>query len=284
LIDAVTLVELVLGPLLLARVPTLRPAPGGIVVSPTARELDMEVVAPEGTNLGLVQQRPQPAFVTQTDAGNGSIVVEAQQYVQLPSPEALDRIAAAVADDGAVAIYPWHKTAKRYEALSTFFVLASAMTNGAFSVFGLKTRRRPDSLVARRRDYTGDARVYGGGHIVAERRYPGGVGELVAGWTQRIQNTRAAHPLALLLTIAYFYGAAVTAVRFISDPTWAHFGWYAAYVFSISICIRQLGKFARLATVLYPVTLAFFFAISLRASLTMRGQRARGAKANSLRD
>jgi hypothetical protein len=153
------------------------------------------------------------------------------------------------------------------------------MSNGAVTAFGFKTRRRPDGLVARRRDFTGEARVYGGGHIVAERRYPNGVGELVDGWTRRIQSTRAAHPFALLLTIVYFYGAAVTAVRLAADPTWAHFGWYAAYVFSLSICIRQLGKFARLATLLYPVTLAFFFAIALRASLTLRGQRARGARA-----
>jgi hypothetical protein len=49
-------------------------------------------------------------------------------------------------------------------------------------------------------------------------------------------------------------------------------------VFSISLCLRQVGKFARLGAPLYPVTLAFFFYVALKASLTMRGERARAAR------
>ncbi|MEY2397425.1 MAG: 4,4-diaponeurosporenoate glycosyltransferase [Actinomycetota bacterium] len=277
--DIFTLTEVVLGPLLVARVPHLNPAPGGIVVSPDAPVLDLEVVVPEHNAAGLVQQRPQPARIGAEATGEHSAVVTIAPDVSLASPEALDRVAAALDDepDRPIAVYPWHKTASRYEALSTFFVLASAMTSGAFTVLGsaLKPARTPSSLVASKNGATGATRVFGGGHIVAERKYPNGVRELVEGWTDRIVNARSAQPVALLLTIVFFYGAAATAVRLAADPSWAHFGWYAAYVFSISICLRQLGKFARLATLLYPITLAFFFAITLRTSLTLRGQRAR---------
>ena len=64
------------------------------------------------------------------------MLVSIEPTVTLASPEALDRIAAALRSDTIVAVYPWQRTAKRYEALSTFFVLASAMTTGAFTVFG----------------------------------------------------------------------------------------------------------------------------------------------------
>ena len=126
---------------------------------------------------------------------------------------------------------------------------------------------------------TGPGRVFGGGHIVAERRFPNGVRELLDGWTRRIVDTRAAHPLALLCTIAFFYGAAATAVRLFADPSWAHFWWYAAFVFAISLCLRQVGKFARLATAIYPVTLACFFVVAARASFKLRSHRARAARA-----
>ena len=137
--DVVTLAELVLGPLMLARVPTLPPAPGGIVVDPQAPTLDMRVVAAPGTT---TSQRPQPNM-----SDTAALVVTIEPTVTLASPEALDRVAAALDQYPIIAVYPWQKSAKRYEALSTFFVLASAMTTGAFTVFGrrLKTARcRPD--------------------------------------------------------------------------------------------------------------------------------------------
>ncbi len=274
----ILLAGLVLGPLLLARVPRLKPSPGGIVVRPDAPQLDMTVIGPARE---VTSQRPQPRDVIESGEATGT-VVRIEPSVTFASPEALDRIAAALdeAPDRPLAVYPWQKTATRYEALSLFFVLASAMTTGAFTVFGaaLKPARIPTSITARASGAAGPTRVFGGGHIVAERKYPNGVRELVDGWTERIVNARAANPVALLFTIVFFYGATATAVRFITDPSWNDFGWYTAYVFSISLCLRQVGKFARLATAVYPVTLAFFFFFALKASLTMRGERARSAR------
>ena len=254
---------------MLARVPHLAPAPGGIVVSPTARELDMLVIGPEGV---ATSQRPQPNM-----SQNATVVVTIEPNVTLPSPEALDRLASELDEHPSIAVYPWQRTAKRYEALSTFFVLASAMTTGAFAMVPLRPRRIPTGLRAVKHD--APWKVFGGGHIVAERTYPGGVRELIDGWTRRIGDARAAHPLGLLCTIAFFYGAAATTVRLALDPSWAHFGWYAAFVFAISLCLRQVGKFARLATAIYPVTLAFFFVIAARASFKLRSDRVRQVRA-----
>jgi hypothetical protein len=278
-LDFVSLAELVLGPLMLARVPHLAPAPTGIVVRPDAPELDMTVV---GVPEQVTNQRPQPKRVVASGSPpewTTTKTVWLEPQVTLASPEALDRIDAELDQNWAISVYPWHKTAKRYEALSMFFVLASAMTTGAFTALPLRPRRVPHALLAENKNIRGSMRVFGGGHIVAERPYPDGVHDLVNGWTRRIGRTRAAHPLALLCTIAFFYGAALTAMRLILDPSWAHFGWYAAYAFAISLCLRQVGKFARLATAIYPVTLAFFLVIALRSSLTMRADRVRAARA-----
>ena len=292
----VLLAGLALGPLLLARMAHLKPAPGGIVVSPTAPKLDMEVVVDSSPDNPVVKplvasltgMRPQPTSIVieegATPTGQASMTVVVEPQVVFATPEALDRIAAALVDSPRLAVFPWQKTSSRVEALSTFFVLASTMTNGAFSLLagiGTMARRYPSGLQAWRAGSTGAAKVFGGGHVIAERRFEGGLRDIVDGWSRRIANMRAADPAALLLTIAFFYAITSCAIRLFIDPSWANFGLYAASVFAISLCIRQVGKFARLATAFYPVTLLFFYVIAIRASLTLRSQRARGKKTAS---
>ena len=276
----------------------LKPAPGGIVVRPDAPKLDMEVLidaSPDDATVkplvaSLTGARPQPASIViepgAVATSRHAIAVQIEPHVVLATPEALDRIATALQDAPRLAVFPWQKTSTRVEALSAFFVLASAMTNGAFSVLagiGTQARRYPSGLQAWLTGVTGGGstgkvKVFGGGHVVAEKRFDGGFREILDGWTARIANTRAADPAALLLTIAFFYVITYNPVRLFVDPSWATFGWYAASVFAISLCIRQVGKFARLATALYPVTLLFFYIVALRASLTLRSQRAKAAR------
>lgn len=278
------LAGLVFGPLLLARFPRLKPAPTGIEVRPFAPKLDMEVLidaSPDDPSVkplvaSLTGARPQPASIViepgATATGKHAMAVQIDPNVVFATPEALDRIAAALEKSPRLAVFPWQKTSSRVEALSTFFVLASAMT------IGTPAKRYPTGLQAWKAGSTGRARVFAGGHVVAEKRFHGGVKEIVDGWSQRIANTRAADPASLLLTIAFFYSITSIAVRFAADPTMLNFGMYAAAVFAISLSIRQVGKFARLATAIYPLTLLFFYAIALRTSLTLRGQRAKAAR------
>jgi hypothetical protein len=225
------LVGLVLGPVLLARLPRLPAAPGPIVVSPSAK-VDLTVLV-DGQPAELPTQRPLPS-------NTGGPTVTMAPTVQLATPEALLRVATALEDNPAIAVYPWRKTATRKEALATFFVLYEAMT--------MARSAPPTAFVARRPDASDDTapKVYLGGHIVAER--------IATGWAAR--DTRE-HPLALVLTVAFFVACALCAIRFALDPSWATFGTYAAAVFAISLCLRQVGKFARLATIVYPVTLLY---------------------------
>jgi hypothetical protein len=228
---------LLLGPLLLARLPRLPAAPGPVVVSSKAT-VDLTVLV-DGKPAELPTQRPLPA-------NRGGATVTMAPTVQLATPEALLRIATALEESPVIAVFPWRKTASRKEALSTFFVLYEAMT--------MARSAPPTSLVARRPDAADDAvpKVYLGGHVVAERD--------ADGWSRRDTNEQ---PLALLLTIVFFVSCALCAVRLAADPGWGTFGMYAAAVFAISLCLRQVGKFARLATIIYPVTLVFWAAVSL---------------------
>ena len=237
MIVAFLIVGLTLGPLLLARFPRLGPAPGGIVVSPTAPKLDMRVVydASDARSKPLVAtltgQRPQPANAEDTD-----VVVTIEPQVQLATPEALDRIAAALEREAAIAVFPWQKTS-RAQAFSSYVALFDGMT-----------LRHPTGLVARRAP--GSPRKYLGGHVVAEH--------------PAARRSGPREPLAVLGAMVFFAAAALAAIQLVVDPSWANVGWYAAAVFSTSLCIRQVGKYARLATLVYPVALLYFVASRLR--------------------
>lgn len=245
----VILAGLALGPLLLARVGRLPATPGPVVVSPTAPKLDLAVVVDADPDLPTVKpllatltgQRPQPREVTVAtgaEAGDASTsVVVIEPHVQLPSPDALARIAHALERDPHVAVYPWRKKGSRRESLGTFFVIWDALTMGSTAP--------PTALVARRAGATGPPRVLLGGHIVAERVEPDA-------WASR---RRSATPLGVLAAAVFVAAAAAAAVGFVADPNWASFGLYAAAVFAISLCLRQVGSFTRLATLVYPVTL-----------------------------
>ncbi len=234
------------------------------MVSPTAPKLDLRVVIdaedPQTKPLvaSLTGQRPQPS--NQPDA---QAVVLIEPQVQLASPEALDRLTAELEHEPAIAIYPWHKTANRYEAMSLFFVLVETMSSGAFTAFGLRSRWTPTGVVARRTE--SPLRVYGGGHIVAERRYPNGARELVDGWTRWLRTRRGSHPVALLLTLLFLGSVLANFVMLVLDPSWTNFGWYIATVFAVSLSVRRVGMFPRASTLLYPVPLICFLGITLRA-------------------
>ena len=238
------MVGLVLGPLLLARLPTLPPAPGGVVVSPTAPTLDMRVVIdadpddPEIKPLvaSLTGQRPQPS-----NAVDAATVVAIEPQVQLATPEALDRIAAELEAHPHIAVFPWQKATKRSDALGTFVALFDAMA--------MSRTAPPTGLVARRVGDQSLPRIYLGGHVVAERP------------TSR--SNMASSPLPLLGALVFLAAVTIAATQLILNPSWPHAGWYAAAVFSTSVCIRQVGKYARLATLIYPLTLVYFVVVTL---------------------
>ena len=188
--------------------------------------------------------RPQPSHIViepgATAPAGVDYVVELAPEVVFATPEACDRIAHALDTDPSITVYPWVKTAKPTDALQLLPTLVEAVGSGAFSVVPLPSKWRPTSMHAFKAGHRDDRSVvYGGGHVVAQPVGP--------------RATGMPNLLASVLAGVYVALAVGAAAGLIINPSWASFGLYAAYVFSISICLKQIAKFPRASALIYPV-------------------------------
>lgn len=245
----ILLAGLVLGPLLLARVRHFGPSPRGIEVRPFAPKLNLAVVVDADPNGAAVKplvatlngMRPQPAHIViepgATAPDGVDYVIEMAPDVVFATPEACDRIAHALDTHPSIAVYPWVKTGKPSDALQLLRTLFGALGSGAFSVVPLPSTWRPTSMRAYKPGHRDERPVvYGGGHVVAQ---PVGAGARATG---------RGNPLSTLLAAAYL-ALAMVAVTRLSLPL------YVGYVFSISICLKQIAKFPRASALIYPAVL-----------------------------
>ena len=263
----VLLAGAILGPLLVARVRHLPPAPGGIVVRPDAPKLDMAVVV-DASGLDdpvvkplvatLTGQRPQPTALA---VGPGAAapagvdkVVEIQRDVVMATPEALDRIAAELDKHDSIAVYPWVKTTKRADALAMWSILTEALGSGVFSLVPLGAAWEPTSVRAYKAGSSSEKpRIYGG-HVVAQ-----------AVGTKRSNGKRSV--VATVLTQIYLASAMAAFVYLVGSPSWESLGLYALYVLSLSVCLRQIAKLPRASALIYPVVLAASLGSALMSAI-----------------
>lgn len=205
---------------------------------------------------------------------------------------------------GLVSVQPFHEARRPYEGLSSFFNVVSMMGLGAFTPLG--GRLRPAGafgpcLACNRDDYgrVGGHRAVagqvvedvalarrfgaaglpvaclGGRGSIGFRMYPGGVRELVEGWSKNFASgAGASRPEALVLSVVWVSGclaaagyAAATALGrgSASLPARAAVGLYVAYAAQIGWILRRVGRFGWWPAALYPVPLAFFLAVFARS-------------------
>lgn len=217
---------------------------------------------------------------------------------------------------GLVSAAPDHVTERPYERLSAFFNVVAMMGVDAFNPL----RRRPPRgafgpcLVTSTDDYRraggheavkGDvvedvalARRYtalglpvaclGGRGTVRYRMYPGGLGQLVEGWTKNFAaGAGATRPETFVLVFvwisgcisaAWYLGAALAGKGNLHMA--AATGLYAAYAGQLAWMLHRIGRFGRATAAAYPVPLAFFLAVftrslvrtHLRKKVTWRGR------------
>jgi 4,4'-diaponeurosporenoate glycosyltransferase len=242
-------------------------------------------------------------------------------------PGALARLLAAHARHGGlVSVQPHHDVVRPYEQLSAYFNVVALMASAAF------TRRDRDAaspapmafgpcLLTSREDY-----VHAGGHeavradilddaalaaayhraglpvwcavggdAVRMRSYPGGLGQLVAGWTKNIASGAAdAAPSATAATVAWIsahHAVAVGAVLSLLVALTGRGGalvagspllWAVAYVaaaLQLRWVLHRAGSFRWWAWALFPVPLLAFdlvFARSLALTVVRRSVSWRG--------
>lgn len=235
-------------------------------------------------------------------------------------------LAAHTRHGGLVSVQPHHDVVRPYEQLSAYFNVVALMASGAFTgrgrvhpsrapmAFGpcLLTSRedygRAGGHEAVRADILDDAALAAayhraglpvwcavGGDAVRMRSYPGGPGQLVAGWTKNIASGAAdAAPSATAATVAWISAHHAVAVGAVLSLLVALSGrggslvagspllWAVAYValaLQLRWVLRRAGSFRWWAWTLFPVPLLAFdlvFARSLALTVVRRSVPWRG--------
>lgn len=212
----------------------------------------------------------------------------------VPPADLLDRLGVAVAErpGTVVSVQPWHVPGSPVEHLSVLFNVTALMGVGRFSVFGGRVRpraafgpvlaldratydavgghARPDVRTMHTEDIglaraVGRAELYTGRPDVRFRMYPGGLGDLVRGWTRSIATGAGAAPWwAALLTLAWVWSLA---------GGWAVSPWLVATsAAQVAVLGRRAGRFSPLVAALYPIALVLFVVVFAR-SLVARALR-----------
>jgi 4,4'-diaponeurosporenoate glycosyltransferase len=224
-----------------------------------------------------------------------------------PGPDCLERLLACRERlGGLVSVQPYHRTERAYEQLSVLFnlvgLMAVPMGPGCGVAFG-------PALVSSRADYQqagGHAAVAGrvvedwflahcyeraglpvsafiGDGVIAYRMYPGGLGDLVAGFDKNFATAagevRWPWMLAVLLWLSGLFWAAWCLPA-------ALLGWplmgptdlapnallYAAFALQLLVLTRRVGRF-RWINLVFPVPVLFFLGVFVLAILNLeRGE------------
>jgi 4,4'-diaponeurosporenoate glycosyltransferase len=187
---------------------------------------------------------------------------------------------------GAFSLGPFHAVRKGYENLSLFFNFNMAVGTVPDGLFGqmllvdrasyqrvgghevVKGRTLENFFLAQQfREASIPTRSATGRGVFSFRMYPGGLRELIEGWTKGFAAGAGQTPRGvLLLVVAWMIGLMLAPVG------WAVTGdalrWGAAYLLcaaQVGWFSQQLGSFRWFTALLYPVPLIFFFAVFARS-------------------
>ncbi len=207
----------------------------------------------------------------------------------------LDRIVALAARPGLTSIQPFHLVPRWQERLAAFFNIVGVMGTGIGTPVG--ERVRPGGafgpcLVTSVADYRASGgheavrasvlddvalaagyrraglpvQVLGGRGTIAFRMYPGGVAELVSGFTKNMASAAVAVRPVASLAVAGWLAACVAPLVLagrVAGPIAV--ACYLAVVLQVGVHLRRLGTFGPLVALVYPVALAFFLIVFARS-------------------
>jgi 4,4'-diaponeurosporenoate glycosyltransferase len=186
---------------------------------------------------------------------------------------------------GAFSIGPYHAVRQPYEQLSAFFNLVMTAGTVPGGLFGqmlmvdresyrqvggheaVKGRTLENFFLASLFREAGiPVRSVTGKGMLAFRMYPGGLRELVEGWTKGFASGAGQTPKPRLLLIVAWMNGLMLPVVLLPFTVWAAVAYVlcAAHVAWVS---RRVGAFRWYAAALYPVPLIFFFAVFTRSAL-----------------
>lgn len=205
-----------------------------------------------------------------------------------PSPTMAEREAAVARPQGALSVGPFHVVRRAYENLSLFFnlnMVAGTVPDGLFGQMLLVDRQSywrvgghqavrdrvlENFFLAEQFRAVGvRVRSLVGRGVVSIRMYPGGLGQLIEGWTKGFAAGAARTPRAvLLLLVAWMVGLTLVPLGWLASgggAVWA--GLYLLCAVQVGWLSRRVGSFHLGSALLYPVPLLFFFAVFIRSAL-----------------
>jgi glycosyltransferase involved in cell wall biosynthesis len=304
-------------PVLLTSLRALDPAPHEIIVVDDG-STDATALVAEAHGATVVTTAPPSGWAGKPWAchvgaaaatGTHLLFLDADTWL---APGALGALVAEHARRrGLVSVQPHHRTERAYEQLSAFFNLTAMMGTGAFAAGGSSPSAMAfgPCLLTTAADYeiTGGhaavraevvedvhlARQYraeglpvsclGGGDVVGFRMYPGGLYQLVQGWTKNIASGAGlSPPWALLGTVAWICACVAVALagfRGVAGwvfgdgvvPVTAAVAW-AAVALELRWLLGRVGSWRWWTPLLFPVPLVAFLALFFRSlAITLVG-------------
>jgi 4,4'-diaponeurosporenoate glycosyltransferase len=189
---------------------------------------------------------------------------------------------------GAFSVGPWHAVEKSYENLSLFFnlnMVAGTVPDGLFGQMLLVDRasyhqvgghESVRGLILENFRLAEFFRTKGievssaaGRGVLAFRMYPGGIRDLIEGWTKGFASGAGRTPRAvLLLLIFWMSGMMCVPVGLVLSG--AAVEWVLAYLAcagQVAWFARRVGGFHWHALLFYPVPLVFFFGLFARSAM-----------------
>lgn len=297
-------------PVLLASCAALDPAPHEVIVTDD-ESTDATAEVARASGAVVISVSPPPGWLgkpyachigAEAAGGTHLLFLDADTWL---APDALARLLAEHARRGGLlSVQPHHRTERPYEQLSAFFNVTAMMGTGAFAAAGtppgtmafgpcmltdaedyravgghaaVRGEVVEDVHLARRYRERGLAvRCLGGGETVAFRMYPGGVRQLLEGWTKNIASGAGLSPWwALGGTVAWICACIAVALAGVRDAwswalgdgpaPWAAAGAWAVVAVQLGWMLGRIGTWRVATAVLFPVPLLAFLMIFFRS-------------------
>ena len=218
--------------------------------------------------------------------------------------EGIERLLSLYEGIGLLTVQPYHVTKEPYEQLSALFNIVVMAGVGAFTPLGehlkpggafgpcVMCNRDEYFRAGGHREVRGElledirlaklflrhnlpVRCYAGQGIISFRMYPGGLGELIEGWTKGIgYGAFSVKPAFSMMTAAWItgcFGAFCAPIRVmtssVASPGWTGLITYSSYAVVIGWMLKRIGRFKWWTYALFPIPLCFFGVVVVRSLL-----------------
>lgn len=285
--------EHAVGALVAALVDQIGPDDEIIVVDDRSDDDTAGVAAAAGARV-IAASAPPPGWLGKPNAcltGRRAAANDVLVFVDAdvrPHAGFVDAIATAVVRNpaGLTSVQPWHEPGSPGEQFSMFCNLVALTGAGSFAAWGRWTRPNMAfgpvmAMTAERYDATGGhahptvhnritedialarllppVELHTGRPLVSFRMYPGGLADLVRGWTRTLAaGAGAASAVATVATVGWIWA--------LSAALWLGWWAYALAAVQVGVLARRAGRFSPLLAAVYPIALAVFVLILARST------------------